>query len=72
MQPLAFELARQLLRWIGVYLVAAGLPEPIAQLVAHPDVVAWVAGLITYAVAEAFWLMAKARGWVRSRVGYRR
>jgi hypothetical protein len=67
MPPFAFELSRQLLRWLGVWLMTLGLPEDVAALIEHPEAVEMLAGAISYIAAEVFWALAKARGWVRER-----
>lgn len=64
MSPLALELLRQLLRWLGIWLVAAGVPEPLARLLEHPEAAAFVGGLISIAIAETGWLIAKVRQWL--------
>lgn len=63
MTPFATELSRQLLRWLGLYLVAAGLPETMRPLFEHPQAVAFVAGLLSYGLAEAGWLLSRLRRW---------
>ena len=63
MNPLALELARQILRWIGVLLMTWGVPESMVGLTAHEDLVMAVAGGIMYAVADTGWLVAKFRQW---------
>ena len=59
--PLALELIRQLLRWLGVWLMTVGVPEELAGLTTHEDFVFAVAGAIMYAVADTGWLVAKWR-----------
>jgi hypothetical protein len=56
------ELIRQALRLLGMVLVASGwLPQPIADAMEHPETVAVVAGIVSYAIAEVAWLASKAR-----------
>lgn len=63
MTPFATELSRQLLRWLGLYLVAAGLPETMRPLFENPQAVSFVAGIISYGLAEAGWLLSRLRRW---------
>ena len=63
MHPLANELVRQSLRWLGVYLMTAGiLPAELAALVDDAGTTEFVIGIASYALAEAGWLAAKWRG----------
>lgn len=59
MNPLAMELIRQVLRWLGVWLMTIGVPESIAGLTTHEDAVLGVAGFIMYLVADTGWLAVK-------------
>lgn len=59
MNPLALEILRQVLRWLGVWLMTVGVPEEIAGLTMHEDFVLAVAGAVMYAVADTGWLMVK-------------
>ena len=62
--PLVLEFVRQALRWLGVWLMTTGiLPPQLAELVDDPQTVAFVSGLLSYAIAEAGWIMAKLRAW---------
>ena len=63
MNPLLLELIRQALRWLGVWLMTIGVPEGVANLTAHEDVIVGVAGFISYAVADGGWIVAKWRQW---------
>jgi hypothetical protein len=60
--PLAMELIRQVLRWIGVYLMTIGLPGELGALFNDPATASLVAGGISYAIAETGWLAAKVKG----------
>jgi hypothetical protein len=64
------ELVRQLLRWLSVWLISVGLPEPLAALVQDPEFVANVAAAISLSIAEGGWVVVKAkqfRAWLRAR-----
>jgi hypothetical protein len=62
MSPLAMELIRQALRWIGVWLMTTNLlPPSVAELVDDPETVALVAGFVSYALAEIGWIGSKVR-----------
>lgn len=64
MTPFATELSRQLLRWFGLYLVTIGLPEEtLRPLLEDPQAVSFVAGIISYGLAEAGWLLSRLRRW---------
>ncbi len=64
MTPFATELSRQLLRWFGLYLVTIGLPkETLRPLLEDPQAVSFVAGIISYGLAEAGWLLSRLRRW---------
>jgi hypothetical protein len=63
MHPLAMELIRQALRWLGLYLMTAGvLPADLAALVSDAGTTEFVIGTVSYAIAETGWLIAKFRG----------
>ena len=64
MTPFILELIRQVLRWLGVYLMTIGLPAEMAGLLEHPEVVQMLAGAVSYALADGGWLMAK---WKQAR-----
>ncbi|MGL5830021.1 MAG: hypothetical protein ACRC0L_10690 [Angustibacter sp.] len=64
MNPIALELVRQLLRWLGVWLMTIGVPEELAGLTTHEDTVLGVAGFIMYLVADTGWLVARWRAIV--------
>ena len=64
---LVLELTRQLLRWLSIYLVGVGLPDGLAALVAHPDVVENVAATLLMMLAETGWIMTKIRKWREGR-----
>ena len=59
MNPIALEFLRQVLRWLGVWLMTIGVPESLAVLTTHEDFIFGVAGGIMYAVADTGWLVAK-------------
>ena len=40
-----------------------GQPDLLDELVDDPQTVAFVSGLLSYAIAEAGWIMAKLRAW---------
>lgn len=62
MNPLTAELIRQGLRLSGVWLMTVGwLPAPIAELLADRELSEFVIGLISYAIAEGWWLAGKAK-----------
>lgn len=62
MTPLTAELIRQVLRWTGVWLMTAGwLPQPLADMVSDSATSEFVIGLVSYAIAEGWWLTAKAK-----------
>jgi hypothetical protein len=63
MNPLFLEIVRQVLRWLGVWLMTVGVPESIAGLTANEDAILGVAGLLMYLVADTGWLAAKWRAW---------
>ena len=63
MTPFATELSRQLLRWFGLYLVTVGMPETMRPLFEQPQAVAFVAGLLSYALAEVAWIVSRIRRW---------
>ena len=63
MNPLALEIARQVLRWLGVWLMTIGVPENIAGLTSSEDAILGAAGLVMYLVADTGWLAAKWRAW---------
>ena len=63
MNPLVLEIIRQILRWLGVWLMTVGVPSELAALFDHPAAVDFVAGVILYAMADTGWLMAKWRQW---------
>lgn len=63
MHPLAMELIRQALRWLGVWLMTAGvLPAELAAMVDDAGTTEFVIGVVSYGIAEAGWLAAKLRG----------
>jgi len=63
MHPLAMELIRQALRWLGVWLMTTGkVPAEIAALVDDAGTTEFVIGVVSYGLAEAGWLVAKMRG----------
>jgi hypothetical protein len=54
------EIVRQLLRLLGLLLVTTQwVPAPVAAALEHPETVAFVTGLISYALADTGWLMSK-------------
>lgn len=55
------ELVRQVLRWAGVWLMTLGVPDQIATLTTHEDVIAGAVGFAAYLVADGGWLVAKWR-----------
>lgn len=71
MTPFLAELIRQALRWLGVYLMTAGvLPPELAALVDDAGTTEFVIGAVSYALADGGWLVAKARqfrAWLISR-----
>lgn len=69
-QSLILELVRQALRWLSIYLISVGLPEPLAVFVQDPELAAEIAAAITLSLADGGWLVVKAkqfRAWLRSR-----
>ena len=63
MNPLTMELIRQALRWVGVWLMTTGLvPAEVAALFDDPETAAFVAGVVSYALAETGWLASKVKG----------
>ena len=70
MQPsFILELARQLLRWLSIWLISVGLPEPVAALLEHPEFVAQLAAAVSLSLADGGWLVVKAkqlRAWWRA------
>jgi len=69
-QSFLLELVRQVLRWISIYLIGVGLPEPIAVTFDNPELAAEIAAAITLSLADGGWLVVKAkqfRAWLRSR-----
>lgn len=70
MNSFILELTRQSLRWLALYLIAQGLPPGIADLLGHPAVSDYVAGMVVYAIAESGWIVAKVREfrkWLEAR-----
>ncbi len=64
--PFVLELVRQVLRWAGVWLMTTGiLPPHLVELVDDPETAAFVSGMVSYALAEAGWITAKVRAWLR-------
>jgi hypothetical protein len=64
---LILEFIRQMLRWLSVYLLAAGVPEPLAKFLEHPEVVQYVAAMVSLALADTGWLIVKVkqlRAWL--------
>ena len=62
MPPIYAELIRQALRWLGVWLMTAGvLPPLLADMVADSSTSEFVIGLVSYAIAEGWWGLAKVR-----------
>ncbi len=53
------ELVRQFMRWVGVWLMTIGIPEPIAAMTAHDDAVMGVVGFCIYLTADGGWLASK-------------
>ena len=63
MNPLLPELIRQALRWLGVWLMTAGiLPPYLAELVSDAGTTEFVIGVVSYGIAELGWMAAKVRG----------
>lgn len=60
-----FELTRQALRWLGVWLMTMGLPAEMGATFEDPQFVAAVAGFVSYAIADGFWIVAKVREYGR-------
>ena len=67
------ELVRQLLRLVGFVLVQVPfMPDSFVGLTDDEDVIMWVSGLLSYALAETGWLTVKAKAlwaWYNSRNG---
>lgn len=63
MQPIVLEIVRQVLRWLGVWLMTIGVPESIAGLTSHEDVIMGVVGFVMYAIADTGWIAAKWKQW---------
>ena len=63
MNPLVLEITRQVLRWIGVWLMTVGVPDQIVGLTANEDAIMGVAGLVMYALADTGWLASKWKAW---------
>lgn len=62
MDPLAQELIRQVLRWLGVWLMTTGwLPDQVAALVSDAGTTEFVIGAVSYAIAEGWWLKGKVK-----------
>lgn len=62
MNPLWQELTRQALRWLGVWLMTSGyLPPQLAEMVSDAGTTEFVIGAISYAIAEGWWGLAKAK-----------
>jgi len=60
MNPLLLEIVRQLLRWLGLALINVPfIPEAIVGLTSNEEIILWVAGLVSYALADTGWLVAK-------------
>lgn len=69
MSSLYLEFVRQMLRWLALYLLGIGMPEPLAAFVENPEFVAYVAATLSLALAEGGWLITKwkqLRNWLRS------
>lgn len=63
MNPLLLEFVRQSLRWISLSMTQVPW---FTELTENEDFVIWVAGLITYAATDLWWLrlfVAKYKQW---------
>ena len=70
MQSFTLEFVRQCLRWLTIWLVGVGLPEPIAVAFDNPELAAEIAAAITLSIADGGWLVVKAKqfkAWLRAR-----
>lgn len=65
--PLALEITRILLRYLGVYLLTIGAPDVIVNALGDPATVNYIAGSLVIAVAEGGWVRAKFNRVVGSR-----
>lgn len=62
MTPLWHELIRQVLRWLGVWLMTAGwLPAPMAEMVSDVGTSEFVIGVVSYLIADVLWAAKKAK-----------
>lgn len=59
------ELARQLLRLVGLYLASVGLPDEYVKWLGDPTTVNLVAGFISYSTAETGWLVVKYKQFMK-------
>lgn len=57
--PVVLEIVRQVLRWIGVWLMTVGVPDELVGLTSNEDFIDGVTGFIMYALADAGWLVVK-------------
>ena len=64
MNPLLLELIRQVLRWIGVLMMnVPWMPSSLVALTGNEEIILWFAGLVSYGIAEAGWIVTKFRQW---------
>ena len=64
MTPAVNELLRQIMRWLGVYLMTLGLPQGMADMFADPafvDAVSGFVGFASYAAADFLWGASKVK-----------
>ncbi len=62
MNPVILELVRQFLRWLGLALInVPWMPEAFIGLTSNEEVILWFAGLVSYALADTGWIVAKWR-----------
>jgi hypothetical protein len=61
MSPFAFELVRQLLRWLTIYLIGVGLPPDTVDFLGNPETVNFVGAILSLALAETGWVASKLR-----------
>jgi hypothetical protein len=63
MNPLAQELIRQGLRWLGVWLMTTQkVPAEMAALVDDPQTAAFISGIVSYLIADVWWGSKKVAG----------
>ncbi len=62
MNAVVLEIVRQFLRWLGLALInLPWVPDAFVALTGNEEVILWLTGLVSYALADTGWLVAKWR-----------